>query len=193
MKREESAIYDECYKMLYFTALRILNDNYEAEEVMHDTLLKYFRKKLVFGSRQERDAWMKRVCINLAIDTLRKKSRVDFEKISGIIANSSGDNEEIIDENRDIVSEGDNNLSELYVESFSFKGISVQRVKEALERLAPGYRTILSLLLFEGYDYEEVSEILNIEESTVRSQYLRGRMRLIKEIEPSMSQIGVKI
>ena len=170
MKREESAIYDECHKMLYFTALRILNDNYEAEEVMHDTLLKYFRKKFTFDTIQERNAWMRRVCINLAIDTLRKKSRVDFEKISGIIASNSGDTEEI--------GERDSEIAETY----SFKGVSVQSVKEALERLAPGYRTILSLILFEGYDYEEVSEILHVEESTVRSQYMRGRMRLIKDL-----------
>jgi RNA polymerase sigma factor, sigma-70 family len=183
MKREESAIYDECYKVLYFTALRILNDHYEAEEVMHDTLLKYFRKKPIFDTTQERNAWMKRVCINLAIDTLRKKKRVDFEKITGIISNSSTDKEEINEDGGEATGVGDNNLSELYAESFSFKGVSVHRVKEVLERLAPGYRTILSLLLFEGYDYEEVSEILKIEESTVRSQYLRGRSRLIKDIE----------
>jgi len=183
MKREESAIYDECYKMLYFTALRILNDNYEAEEVMHDTLLKYFRKKPIFDTTQERNAWMKRVCINLAIDTLRKKKRVDFEKITGVISNSSIDQYEINENSGEIADREGDNLPELYAESFSFKGVSVQRVKEVLERLAPGYRTILSLLLFEGYDYEEVSEILKIEESTVRSQYLRGRLRLIKGIE----------
>jgi len=171
MKREESAIYDECHKMLYFTALRILSDNYEAEEVMHDTLLKYFRKKPAFDTVHERNIWMKRVCINLAIDILRKKNRVDFEKIGRVILNNGEENG------------GEDDVTGLYREEYSFKGVSVQMVKEALERLAVGYKTILSLILFEGYDYEEVSEILHIGESTVRSQYLRGRTRLIKDLD----------
>ena len=167
MKREESKIYDECHKMLYYTALRILNDNYEAEEVMHDTLLKFFRKRPVLNSSQERDAWMRRVCINLAIDTLRKKRRVDFGKINEVVM---GEGEAVPE------------YSEQGEESCSFNGVSVQRVKEEMGKLSPGYRVILSLFLFEGYDYEEISEIMNIEESTVRSQYLRGKARLIKNM-----------
>ena len=167
MKREESKIYDECHRMLYFTALRILNDNYEAEEVMHDTLLKFFKKSPNLSTTQERDAWMRRVCINLSIDVLRKKKRVDFEKINEV---AMGD--------ADI----ETGVEEHSTDAYSFKGVSIQKVKEEMERLAPGYRVILSLFLFEGYDYEEISEIMNIEESTVRSQYLRGRSRLIKNI-----------
>ena len=167
MKREESKIYDECHRMLYFTALRILNDNYEAEEVMHDTLLKFFKKRPTLSTTQERDAWMRRVCINLSIDVLRKKKKVDFEKINELVMGEA---------------DMGSGITEYDTDTYSFNGISVQKVKEEVGKLAPGYRIILSLFLFEGYDYEEISEIMNIEESTVRSQYLRGRLRLIKNI-----------
>ena len=66
---------------------------------------------------------------------------------------------------------------------YSFKGVTVDMVKEALERLAAGYRLVLSLNLFEGYDYEEIAQILNLKEVTVRSQYIRGKARLVEEIE----------
>jgi len=49
--------------------------------------------------------------------------------------------------------------------------------------LAGGYRLVLSLNLFEGYDYEEIAQILDLKEVTVRSQYIRGKARLVEEIE----------
>lgn len=45
----------------------------DAEEIMHDTIIKYLETKQEFESRENRNAWMRRVCINLSIDKLRKK------------------------------------------------------------------------------------------------------------------------
>ena len=163
---EEEKIYDECHKRLYFTSLRILNNQFEAEEVMHDTLLKYFDRGEKFKDLKERNAWMTRVCVNLSIDRFRKRKSEELRLLS----------EEL---KRDNV---DENLTQDMPE-YSFKGVTVEMVKEALERLAAGYRLVLSLNLFEGYDYEEIAQILNLKEVTVRSQYIRGKARLVEEIE----------
>ena len=56
----------------------------------------------------------------------------------------------------------------------------IPKIKEGLARLPDGYRAVLSMILFEGFDYEEVAKILEVKESTVRSQYMRGRDKLIK-------------
>jgi RNA polymerase sigma-70 factor (ECF subfamily) len=56
-------------------------------------------------------------------------------------------------------------------------------VKSALNNLAAGYRLILSLSLFEGYDYEEIAQITELKEVTVRTQFIRGKARLREEIE----------
>lgn len=56
-------------------------------------------------------------------------------------------------------------------------------VREQLNALPSGYRTILSLYLFEGYDFEEIAQITRLQPSTVRSQYSRGRKKLQEEIE----------
>jgi len=61
------------------------------------------------------------------------------------------------------------------------ESITVEEVKSAIETLSDGYRTILSLILLEGYDHEEVSEILGIKNVTSRTQFSRARQRL-KEI-----------
>ena len=67
----------------------------------------------------------------------------------------------------------------------------VSRVKRGIESLSDGYRTILSLLLFEGYDYQEVAEILDVKEATVRSQYMRGRKRLLEILKEMPGQTQV--
>ena len=56
---------------------------------------------------------------------------------------------------------------------------SVAQVKEACKKLPAGYRVILSLYLFEGYDMEEIASILKIRPSSVRSQYLRAKRKLL--------------
>lgn len=58
-------------------------------------------------------------------------------------------------------------------------GLDVQLIKRAMTRLPEGYRAVLSLLLFEGYDREETAEILHLQPSTVRTQYIRGKKRLL--------------
>ena len=58
--------------------------------------------------------------------------------------------------------------------------IKVEEIKEAIQLLPDGYRIVLSLYLIEGYDHDEISEILNISNSTSRSQFARARKKLIE-------------
>jgi RNA polymerase sigma factor (sigma-70 family) len=158
----EERTYDECHKRLFYTSLRILNNSMEAEEVMHDTLLKYFARE-EFGTTRERDSWLTRVCINLSIDRLRKKKS---------------------DENLLHSEELKNTLTETdSYEEYTFRGVTVSQVKDVIQTLAEGYRVVLSLVLFEGYDYEEVAQITGLKEVSVRTQYIRGKARIIEELE----------
>jgi RNA polymerase sigma-70 factor (ECF subfamily) len=54
----------------------------------------------------------------------------------------------------------------------------VAQVKEAMKELPDGYRVVLSLYLLEGYDHEEIGQILNITENTSRTQFLRAKRKL---------------
>lgn len=163
---EQKVIYDQCHRKLYFTALRILGDQFEAEEVMHDTLLKYFSHEKEFASQNERDKWMTRVCVNLSIDLIRKRRAVNLKLES--FKRESIEEEQITIE--------DNGRE-------CFKGVTVDIIKEALSNLSQGYRTVLSLNLFEGYDYQEIAQILEIKEVSVRTQFLRAKAKLVANIE----------
>ena len=57
---------------------------------------------------------------------------------------------------------------------------TVDMIKQTMQQLPDGYRTVLSLYLFEGYDHEEISEILGVAQSTVRTQYIRAKQKLLK-------------
>ncbi|MDQ7949140.1 MAG: sigma-70 family RNA polymerase sigma factor, partial [Pedobacter sp.] len=59
----------------------------------------------------------------------------------------------------------------------------VAAIKAAMDELPDGYRIVLSLYLFEGYDHEEIAHILKITENTSRSQYMRAKRKLNSLLE----------
>ena len=61
--------------------------------------------------------------------------------------------------------------------------LKVEEVKKAVKQLPNGYRTVLTLYLFEGYDHEEIAEILRVSHATVRTQYMRAKQKLLSLIK----------
>jgi len=159
-KEEIAEVYDSNYKKLFHSCLRITGDSMEAEEVVHDVMLKLwqFEKELTY---EQRGAWLYKSCIRASIDRIRKKIRREM-----LIERRVEDGMIWIDDHMD----KRNRESELLN--------MVENVKRGLEQLPQGYQVVLSLHLFEGYDYEEIAGLLKVGESTVRSQYLRGKKKL---------------
>ncbi len=157
-------LYDTYAKKLYFTSLRITADSFDAEEAMHDTFLRLHRlpdKEQI----KKIENWLTSVCIRISIDRLRKrKSEALFrQELAAEAAEENSIGQEI--------SNGKEPPQ-----------YSVDSIKKALLLLPDGYRLILSLHLFEGYDYEEISQITGLKESSIRSQYLRAKKRLTEII-----------
>ncbi len=150
-------LYELYYKAMFNTAIRIVKDGMIAEELMQDGFMTAFTKMDKWHQKSSFGAWLKRVVINECLDYLAKK-KLDIVSIEGV---QIPDNEEkMLDE----------------------PGCDVAEIKKAMSHLPDGYRTILSLYLFEGYDHEEISEIMKITSSTSRSQYLRAKKKLIELI-----------
>ena len=127
----------------------------EAEEAMQDSFLKIFTRLDQYHDGQCFEAWMHRIAIHTAIDYVRRQAP-DQEELSDNLAEpeTDGPDEEEIQ-------------------------YSVAQIKEATKKLPAGYRIILSLYLFEGYDMEEIASILKIQPPSVRSQYLRAKRKLL--------------
>ena len=142
---------------MYNTSLRIVNNTADAEDVLQESFLDAFRSLHDFHYRSTFGAWLKKIVINKSINMLRKRR-----------------NDLVDPENTELqaVTE-EETVSE---EDIQYK---VEEVKKMISRLPDGYRTVLSLYLLEGYDHEEISQILNISHNTVRTQYVRAKQKLL--------------
>jgi RNA polymerase sigma-70 factor (ECF subfamily) len=148
-------IYRLYYKAMYNTSLRIVQDPVEAEDIMQESFLSAFQKINMYSGSVSFGAWLKKIVVNRSLDSLKKK-RLFFEEYSEGIVELSGSE----DERQDI-------------------SAKVEEIRDAILKLPDGFRVVLSLYLLEGYDHEEIGEILNISSSTSRSQYTRARKKLI--------------
>ena len=148
-------LYKQYAQRLYIACLRIVGNSSEAEEAMQDSLLKIFTRLDQYHDGQCFEAWMHRIAIYTAIDYVRRQAP-DQEELSDNLAepDEEGPDEEDIQ-------------------------YSVAQINEATKKLPAGYRIILSLYLFEGYDMEEIASILKIQPPSVRSQYLRAKRKLL--------------
>ncbi|MCU0455746.1 MAG: sigma-70 family RNA polymerase sigma factor [Bacteroidales bacterium] len=161
-QKAQFQIYKLYYKAMYNTSLRIVNDTMEAEDIMQEAFLSAFEKIDTYSGTVSFGAWLKKIVINRSLDALGKRKAV-FEDIESHIG--------IRDESHD-----DSARSEEV-------DVKVEEVKEAIDKLPDGYRVILSLYLLEGYDHDEIADILKISSSTSRSQLSRARQKLISEMK----------
>ncbi len=161
-QKAQFQIYKLYYKAMYNTSLRIVTDAMEAEDIMQESFLAAFEKIDTYSGTVSFGAWLKKIVVNRSLDALNKR-KVIFEDI---------------DTHTDIRDEsGDDTARHEEINS------RVEEVKEAIERLPDGYRVILSLYLLEGYDHDEIAEILSINSSTSRSQLSRAKQKLINELK----------
>jgi RNA polymerase sigma-70 factor (ECF subfamily) len=141
---------------MYNVAFRIVNSTDEAEDVLQEAFLDAFQKIHDFRQTSTFGAWLKQIVINRALNQLRNR------KVQLIT----------IDDTLDFAQE----------ESSDEEGINfdIQRIQIAIKQLPDGFRTVICLYLLEGYDHEEIAEILGIAESTSRTQYIRAKKRLLE-------------
>jgi len=154
-KKAQFEIYRLYYRSMYNSSLRIVGVAEEAEDMMQESFLTAFQKLKTYNGEVSFGAWLRKIVINRSLDALRKR-KVVFEELHAELPVANAPEPE-------------------------GEPISIDEVKSAMESLSDGYRTILSLILLEGYDHEEVSEILGIQNVTSRTQFSRARQRL-KEI-----------
>lgn len=148
---------------MYNTARRIMNDDEEARDAVQDAFVMAFNKLQQFNGQSTFGAWIKRIVVNHCLDLLRKKKRLLFEQM-----NEQTDKEEV-------------------VEDFSWQDWQLESIKSAMEAMPEGYRSVLSLYLFEGYDHQEIADIMQITESTSKSQFHRAKKKLIEIVKNNYS------
>jgi RNA polymerase sigma-70 factor (ECF subfamily) len=146
-------VYDLYHTATFHTALSYLKNPMDAEEIMHEAFLTAFEKPETFRNESSLGSWLKQIVVRKCIDRLRLKIRTAEDL-----------NEEI-------------SLEDPQDEMF-WNEPEMPVILEAIQELPAGYGIILKLYLLEGYDHEEISEVLGISSSTSRSQYNRAKAKL---------------
>ena len=154
-RKEITAFYQAHSRRLFNMSRRILLTTEDAEEVMQDTILKFVTLPLRPMSKEQVSAWLARTCIRASLDRLRKRKR-----------------------------------EALFLETYAQEAVpeqepeipaetSAARVLESMQRLPDPYRIVVTLILAEGLDYQEVAAYTGWKETTLRSHFLRGKQKLI--------------
>jgi RNA polymerase sigma factor (sigma-70 family) len=154
-------LYRQYAKPMFNTSLRIVNNASDAEDVLQESFAAAFQHLDRFDYSSTFGAWLKRIVINNSINVLRRRKLVFIDMSENRV--NEIEETEVLDE-----------------ENIQLK---VEEIKKAMSLLPAGYRSVLSLFLFEGYDYEEIGEILNISASTVRTQYHRAKRKLLHTLK----------
>ena len=143
-------------KAMLNVAFRIVGNIAEAEDVLQEAFVDAFAKLKDFRQDTTFGLWLKQIVVNRSINMLRKRKMdlidIDGEQLDNIADEETGDDDETL--------------------------YKVAKIKEAMKELPDGYRVVLSLYLLEGYDHEEIGQILNISENTSRTQFLRAKRKL---------------
>ncbi len=151
---------------MYNTSLRIVKDTAEAEDLMQEAFLKAFSKIESFEGTATFGAWLKRIVVNLSINAFNKKVKKNEVSYNDELKNEVDDPEDT----EGITEDGSNNEK-------------VRHIMKAMNKLKENYRVALTLHLIDGYDYEEISEIMKISYANCRTTISRAKESLRKKLQ----------
>ena len=148
---------------MFNTALRIVKDSHWAEDIMQEAFLKAFTKLDSFKGEVTFGAWLKKIVVNHTLDNYKKINRNAMDSLDDILYKVEDDS---------------------YKEEakLDFTNMKVQQVMAALQSLKENYRIALTLLYIEGFDQEEISEIMAITPGNCRTTISRAKESLLKKL-----------
>lgn len=157
-------LYDRYSKAMYNTAYRIVQDRFEAEDIMQDSFLTAFTKIESLKEAALFGAWLKKIVIHNSLSHYKTKMKQKEVPLEQVLFKVEGVEEEAKDEN--------------------YTQLKAQQVLETLNELKNNYRLALTLHLVEGYDYEEISGIMEITNANCRTLISRAKASLRKKLQP---------
>lgn len=147
-------VYNSYYKAMYNSSFRILKDSFEAEDIMQEAFLTAFTKLHTFKGEVTFGAWLKKIVINKSLSQLKKSNRYNEVKME-VIPNYEVEETQI-----------------------DYTNLEVKNVLNSINGLKDNYRIALTLHLIEGFDYEEIAQILNYTNENVRTTISRAKKKL---------------
>lgn len=150
--KAQDALYKTYSGKMLAVCMRYLSDRTEAEDAMINTMVKVLTRIGEFKGEGSFEGWIRRIAVNESLTIIRKRKKVFFEDCDSAI--------------------------KLATDQTTDADLHAEELMEMVQLLPPGYRTVFNLYAIEGYSHKEIADILQITESTSKSQLNRARNML---------------
>ena len=172
-------LYRRYARAMFGTCLRMCRTREDAEDCLQRAFSDVFARLDTFRAEATVGAWIKRIVVNTCLTHLKRRAPIvvpleDYHRERDV---STASSTAAFADTAFAKTQPDAS-HHLTDDDDAATARSVTRVKTAVATLPDGFRTVLSLYLFEGYDHGEIASVLGISEQTSKSQYSRARKRL---------------
>ena len=159
-RRAQLKLYNKYCNGMFYVAQRFIKDSFEAEDAMQEAFVKAFQKLHQFTGEVSFGAWLKKIVINKCLDKLKANKLQTLAINEQVLGTVEEDDNWAVDD-----------------------CISIEIVKLKMEELPEKYKYPLMLYLLEGYDHEEIAEILGVSKVASRTLVHRGKKKLQEELK----------
>jgi RNA polymerase sigma-70 factor (ECF subfamily) len=150
----QEALYNRFSPRMLGVCYRFAKNREDAEDMLQEGFIKVFTQMHQYRNEGALEGWIRRIIVHTCINNLKKNKKFS-DSLDIIHASSLHVNEEMIP-----------------------SIMQAKQVVECIRMLPLGYRTVLNLYAIEGFPHKEIAAMLDIEESTSRSQYTRAKAML---------------
>ena len=158
-RASQKVLYDSLAPKMFSICIRYIGDRTAAQDVLQDGFVTLFSKLDSFKGEGSFEGWARRIFVTTALMELRKKDALkmseELEVVRGVKAETVG----------------------------QVENISYRELMSLVTSLPPGFRTVFNLYVIEGYSHKEISQMLEITETTSRTQLRRARLWLQDKIK----------
>lgn len=160
----QKILFDTYSKKMMGVCIRYASDVMEAEDILQEGFIKVFDNISSFNYKGSFEGWIRRIMVNTAINKFRSRKK-------------------------DLVYKDELEYDYDYADDSYEEPLNKMNHTELLkliDKLPKGYRTVFNMYAIDGFSHKEIGKKLNIDESTSRTQYYKGKKRLIKLINDSL-------
>ena len=158
-RNAQRAIYDRLASRMFPLCIRYVSDRAVAEDILQDGFITLFSKIDSYKGDGSFEGWARKIFVNTALMYLRKK---DALKLSDELENARHLSSDIASQ---------------------MQNIGYKELMKLITSLPAGFRTVFNMYVVEGYSHKEIADMLNITETTSRTQLSRARLWLQSKIK----------
>ena len=155
-RHAQHALYESCSAKMYGLCLRYVGNADIAKDVLHDGFVKVFSSIKSYRGEGSFEGWVRRIIVNTALEYLRQ--RKDYMEVD--------------------IDQANNSVTDKTTSEYDYSFLL-----DLVMKLPPQYRTVFNLYAIDEYSHAEIAEMLNISESTSKSDYSRARAILKSKLE----------